>query len=425
MDYLSLFIIWIIICLSLWFFNAKYRNYHHAKMILFTILDSVLVFFLLYLTTLNGYITGILPFVVCLLGSMGLIYFRIRNDDDYDVELTLEMVKNAFIIFNRTVLPFMISLTIFRFMPFYFQILLSLLVVVVIQFLSFFMQKITVRFVASMRSDFIRYRPYIAIVLIFFGILVFIVMFDFPTYKVEKTVNLQHHTPIYGFYDGYDTELDSSYDLQLVDEYEETHYNYPDPPVVEDLPNKFYLGFPISQLYYDIENDTTYETYYDDLNKTYFIKIDSNNNEEVYEFRGIRSLMVVDDIFYILNKDSNVIEMADENLNITSILRIPRYYAFYNNPTRSAEFFYSIENGELLLTSVEISNEELYYHKQYIIIQNDIDITLPFYSHFGLFHIVIVFIIMFIPITNYKSYVTVIDFESQVKKSTPNKESDM
>ena len=137
MDYLSLFIIWIIICLSLWFFNAKYRNYHHAKMILFTILDSVLVFFLLYLTTLNGYITGILPFVVCLLGSMGLIYFRIRNDDDYDVELTLEMVKNAFIIFNRTVLPFMISLTIFRFMPFYFQILLSLLVVVVIQFLRY------------------------------------------------------------------------------------------------------------------------------------------------------------------------------------------------------------------------------------------------------------------------------------------------
>ena len=104
------------------------------------------------------------------------------------------------------------------------------------------------------------------------------------------------------------------------------------------------------------------------------------------EFMGIRSLMVVGDVFYLVNKDSDVIEMADENLNITSILNIPVNEAVFNNPMTSAEFFYSIENNELLLTTVEISgsaNEKIYHHKAYTIAQDDIDITLPFYSHFG------------------------------------------
>ena len=78
---------------------------------------------------------------------------------------------------------------------------------------------------------------------IVFGLLLLSMIFDFPTYKVEKFLNLQHHTPIYGVYDGYDTELDSSYDLKLVDEYNDSQYNYPDPPQAEELPDKLLSNF--------------------------------------------------------------------------------------------------------------------------------------------------------------------------------------
>ena len=93
MDYLSLFIIWIIICILLWMFNKKYRNYTYSELIPVVILDSMIVFIFLYLTTLNGYITGGLPILICILGSVGLIYYRIKDDKDFGVEITLEMAK--------------------------------------------------------------------------------------------------------------------------------------------------------------------------------------------------------------------------------------------------------------------------------------------------------------------------------------------
>ncbi len=420
MGYLSLLIFWIIVCLLLWLFNSKNRNYYKTELILFTILESVFVFFFLLITTLNGYLTGFLPFIIFSLGSFGLIYFRIRRNDNFDAELSLEMSKNAFIKFNTVVLPFIIALTIFRFMPFYFQIPCSLVVVVVIHFISLYLQKASVYIVESVRSFSMGIKNFITLWVIVIVMAIVVMVFNFPTYQVEKVLNLQHHSPIYGFFDGYDTELDSSYDLELVDEYEDSEYSYPALPEPEELPDKSYLGFPISQIYYDTENSVTYETYHENLYQTYIIKIDSNDNEEVFTLRGIRNLMVVDDAFYLVNKDINVIEITDENLQITSILNIPLHYALVNNQMKSAEFFYSIRNDEILLTTVEISGylpeERVYHHKEYIVTQDDIDMNLPFYSHFGLFHIVVLFAIMLIPISDYESSITILDFKSRFTK---------
>jgi hypothetical protein len=356
---------------------------------------------------------------------MGIIYYRVKHDDSFDVGLTIEMAKNTFIKFNVIVLPFMITLTICRFMPFYIQIAISLMVVVGIQIVSFFLHKLVYKIKDLYKVNIVGYKTYLTIWFVVFVVITFVVLYGFPTYQVEKALNLQNHTPIYGIYDGYDTDLDSSYVLELVDEYEEDQYDYPNPPVAEDLPDKFYKDSPITQIYYDLRNDVTYETYHVDLYRTYILKIDSSNNVKVFEYKDIRNLIVVDDVFYLIEQDSNLIEITDENLNVTAIFKIPLHDELFHKQMISSELFYSIDSGKLLFTTIEtsrVSNEEVYHYKEYNVIQDNIDLTLPFYSHFGLFHIILLFMVMFVPTSNFKAHITRIDFESQISKNKSKEE---
>ena len=185
---------------------------------------------------------------------------------------------------------------------------------------------------------------------------------------------------------------------------------FPSPTVLEDFTEIKYFE--------DTENNLSYSIKSEDF-KTIYTKTDAAGNETVYELRNMHNsnAIFIDGTVYLVFRASELIEIMDEEtFEITSIYNIQPKSAFYegNEPT-DYKVYYRIVDNKLHYIQTDFADGYVYI-KEYELVKQDVDMELPFYTHYRMMHVVLIAAFMLMPITNVQSTTTYIDFKSRYSK---------
>lgn len=167
---------------------------------------------------------------------------------------------------------------------------------------------------------------------------------------------------------------------------------------------------PILMTMYTIDSGTKNES-------PRLIKISKDSTKEEVSIKSsdeIR-LYVLNSTLYLI-EDNRVLGKLDSNMELES---------FYISPDKIRVLISIIDKESVNLRtmksidgSIEISTVNHFAKEARITIseihEEDLDIALGFYSYYGITSIIVIIFAMFIPMTNYRSFTTVIDFETQV-----------
>jgi hypothetical protein len=112
-------------------------------------------------------------------------------------------------------------------------------------------------------------------------------------------------------------------------------------------------------------------------------KIDTITLEGIDNVRCFSSNNVV----YLFTRGSDVVEILDKEFKINNIyIPLNKYSDFYKKVNEDSYDTFVVHN----------------YNNYYELEKQYLDITLPFYSHYSYYHVLFIFITLFIPITDYK-----------------------
>ncbi len=430
MTTLVLSICFIFILSLSFYFNDKNKDNLKSTNIFFTIVDALIVSIILYLTFLNGFIFALVTLFIIAFVLLILMYIRVQNgnliNDNFD--LKFEAFKNTLIIFMLTFYPFFISLTVFRYFVWPIQILLSIGVVFLVlygeKYFKVWLEDFIDYWKFKINFDGARKFIYVWTIIGITAILVFI--FNFPTQQVNNVLNLNNHRPIFNFVNGYDVDIMTNYEADLLGEYESittivnAYEGLPNEAVIEG--NDGNVDIRDIQVFYDYEKNITYTAYVEGVKQTVYIKTYPDGTTEEYTIKGIHNTSgyVSGDIIYLtggLQSNQEVIEIMDGEFKINGIYNLqPTIPFFENNRMDYFQFIgCKIEDGKLVYTTHE-EKDGVHYYKDYSLSEIDVDIHMPFYSHYSMGHVLFILVFMFIPITDYKKHITVIDFDSQFKQ---------
>lgn len=404
-------------------FNNKNKDNLQLTNILFSIMDTVIVVSILYLSILSGYVFEFFTIFIVFFLLLGLLFFRVQNGDlvmdNYD--LKFEAFKNTLIIFTLTLYPFFISLTMFRYLPWIIQILLSILFVVIIQYGKKYVRigyrKVIRYFEFKIRFDGI--RRFLYVWGIFGLVMVMMFLFNIPRNQINNVLNFNNHRPIFNFTKGYPIDLQTNYEAELVDEYTSLTPVILSYPAMSDEGVSRHGDLDIfnMRVFHDSINNLTYTSYVVNSDFTVYIKEDQFGNEEIYEIDGTHNTngYVVGDVIYLTSQGSEVIEVMDGEFRINGIYNLqPTIPFFEGNSFSYFEFQGASKTSNGITFTTHEERKGVHYYKEYILEKVDIDMKLPFYSHYSYGAIVIVFIVMFIPITDYKKHITIVDMHSKL-----------
>lgn len=404
----------ILITIYIYRFNIQKRKYTKELAIKVTIIESITVFVILYFTSLSGLVSSLylsIAIFITTLFFLILTYFKQNTEEESDADLRIESMKNTVIKFNITVLPFLISMTIFRFQAFYIQIPLSVLVAFIVHFSSTYLQKGwgKIYFKLSLKIDLSGSRGFklvwAAVVLFFAGTF----FFNFPTNNVERFINLENSKKVYTFFDGYDVFMDNNYDTVKRSENE--------LPSLTSLDTLLNLD---EQVITDTENNqiikaerifTDYTVY--ELTTPEGLIIDTYKINRTHNINGF----VSNDVIYFFDADEQIVEIMDSEFRFNNLVGITHKEPFFegNKYDKSFNAFYT-DGTDLFIVTNDSTNGVNFTKTTYQVVEKNVDLDFGFYTHFSMFHILIVLISVWIPITNHSKHITVIDFESQYNK---------
>lgn len=408
------FIFLIISFLITIYFNKKIHARTLSIDTIISLVEAVLVSLLLLLTTLEGFTFNLVFFIVSILVFLIFGYFRFikQNIISSDSDELLEVTKNAFVFINVTIVPFMIALTILRYTNVFVQILGSLVIAAGVYFLSKQLQKAMIKIYDNLKYkiDLSGSRWFIALWIVIAVIALFVAAFDFPDKPILNAINLNNHQPVYGLTSGLDTDIQGNHEKELQD-------TYVDYTVLINNYGTLYQG--TADNVYDEYNTYSLEMLHETPYTTTYIKTNLETQESITKtyngWHNTDALIIGNDI-YLFNKDSLQIEIMDTNLNIVSVHNIqPKEAFWYNNRYDGFSIYATVINDEFYYIQDDI-NEGLHQYSVYKLTEQDVTLTLPFYTHFSLFHMFLVLGLMCVPITDYKRYITVVDYKSKYTK---------
>lgn len=238
-----------------YYLNSKKLKDTKFQIFILSLIETTFGYLLLLMFFLQSFFPNIGYFMLNLLFFIIIaivLYFFIKDDYE-DTDLQIETIKNIIVIFLLTILPLYVFLTIFRFMPFYFQIILSLLSTLLLLYLSFnhkiyersFFKKILFKLsFVDPAGKFIIVFAMIAITAIS------VVLFQLPSNKVGEFLNLSNNIPFYSF-DNFTTDINNNFIKDEVFKF--------------DTENQFEIGEKITDYYYDDQ----YLYYYTSFNRLF------------------------------------------------------------------------------------------------------------------------------------------------------------
>ena len=397
-----------------YFFNNKlYTKRSKLENLLMSLIESLIILAVLLMTGLVDFIFSLTMFWFLLFGALGLGYLRVRKQQvgEENSDELLEVIKNSLILFMITVYPFFVFLTIFKYLPFFVQIPLSLLLAFLFYYSSTYIQKYVYKWYKklSFKFDLSGSRKWWLLfsVIVISGFMV--LAFDFPEDPINNALNLNNHQPIYGITKGYDYDVQTNYESRLVKE------------VIiasnAELPYDDLIVYPEDDNFFYGDNGTQYSSRYQGYT-TYYTKETPGGDIEEVSYQNYHNVdgVIIGDVIYLVSFKNPVIEIMDGEFGITHIYNVQETEAFlYNNGFYNFELYFRVVDEKLHYIQVE-SRDGYKYISEYELYKEPVDIELPFYSHYSFINVLLMVGFLFVPITDYKSFTTVVDFDHAMKK---------
>ncbi len=435
MFYLFLVLPLPVLILASYFLNSNKLYDRTGNIFIVSLLEGLGSYLIIVAFLLEGFIDNVVMQIVLFLVGFFIIAYTENNinEDQPEIDLQVETFKNIIVLFSSTILLFYIMLSVFRFEPFYLQLIYSLLVVIAFNFLAHFLKKWTaiiwdkISFSLSMYVSFSSWYVYVGAFVIF----LIIVFFNFPKVVVNQSINLDNSQSYFGKPNG-SNELVNRYEAnKLIDldvemrmsnsayinQNEDYIFIYlHDTLMIYNLLEErmIYSGIikeNVDGISVNLMNEETneerYKTYCDD-------EVDCN--EFIYPFEyGDVTYNYQSQILMIQNLDYNDSDTAiytedllhlfkDEEIDSRVSTVKDKPFIGFNDSTAVVTDIDN-HNGYISYLQLESDNDMLNI-KVYQIIENDIDMVLPFYSHYRFGMLVFIFILGFVPITNYDKYRT-------------------
>jgi hypothetical protein len=182
---------------------------------------------------------------------------------------------------------------------------------------------------------------------------------------------------------------------------------------------------------YSIHDGLLYAAYHDDIDlDTKYYKIEGSNQELlVYpKYHNILPKVADNYVYYLdltgigdkIDNKTRINVHNKDDLTATAIV-----YHLENNPFNKSDNWqynyvidYKVDGDDLYYMQIEYGDEGslLTYHK--VSESESFGIPFTFYSHLGIGMLPIIIAAVFIPVTNYRDYITIISLENILKKKT-------
>ncbi len=431
-----------------YYFNKRKRLKREGSIYITTLLDGFGSYLVVTAIFLEGFFESWIYSLIVLIVGLILIAITKNNLDGIkvDFEVQLETVQNIIVLFASMVLPLYIALTMFRYMPVINQILYSLLFVVVVNILFFFLRKYTsiIYDKLSFRNS-IAFRPNgVYLYLIIAGFVFGIMLLNFPKTELNNITNLQHHNDYLETTIGY-TDAQNRFDEELIFEVTSSNtglHQLSEGPILNIYDNHIIVRNRGSNYLYNLSTGVL-EELDDAITTQNGITITEENLEEnesiismyceetdnceimfTYELDGIK-FPTYDDLIELQNlsydsADYGVVEHGSIYLFKDDEFD-SRYRLLDKKPFFELSRFhfdtYDIDqyNGEIYILQVTEDKEESLF-QVYKLIEKEIGLELPFYGHYSSMGLVVILLFGLLPIVNIDYQTTVESFDEIVVK---------
>jgi len=381
------------------YFNVKKLTGSKIEVILISFGEIIFTSAIISLLFTEGFLLRIgqliLVLMVLLVGLFIVLFKHVIGDEMSD--LYFETIKNNLIVFGRTILPFYVALTIFRFLPLWQQLLFSLLVVVVVVLLSKITEKIGIRIhdriILSFSTTYV--LPTVLSVAMVFAVILISTFFSIPT-SVSQSLHLDTVGPVLE-YRVTDSYMSNNFLVEEVNTVDNKVYDY---TVFNNQEYYFYSQY----IKVVGEDDTIIPIVFTgSVNERHFIELNNHlytvgsdgiyslaNNTVSIVSRNAGKIVRMNDAFYILEYKDDSYTLIDNDFNEVTpdvtygslevvneqlFVKEDNVYTLYENPSIS---FSGITTGSLLYDEI---NEYLYeYHFNTM----DLTVVLDQYSTTGL-----------------------------------------
>jgi len=187
-----------------------------------------------------------------------------------------------------------------------------------------------------------------------------------------------------------------------------------------DESKTFNIGF--DNPLYGMNNQVMYTSFYEKVETEYQI-IEANSEISTISLRKMHNSIgiVIDDYVYFFDNrepKNNVIEIFNEDLEYHAIFNLLESEPFWINNFYLTSYTgsYQEKDNNLEFIQVEENNKHIVI-TVYQVIERDVAVILPFYSHYGIWIFIPILIAFFIPITNYReSKTTIVPDKDLLKK---------
>ena len=372
-----------------YFYNNSKSSESTSYIVTVSLLEAFLSYFVIAVLFLQGFISIfylLLIIIIILLPATALILISIKGTEWKADLLEVETIKNNIVLFSKTFLPFYVFLTVFRFLPLYFQIPLALLISALIylaapivhKLLSPIYNKITTFFSMIGIKEF--FILWITVVLL----LIISALFQFPSNLISESFNLSNNVK-YLDVDGFPANINNNFEQKEILQIESNI------SIDSDILDYYYTDTNL-YIYTDTNRLIMYnladqEIIFDEIIENGTVLDDENS---VYEGR-IFSRFISYDGYLILfgNKDTFLIN----NDSVTLISSLSNFYDMYyylddelyflNDMQTSIQNIYKFEDGELnIVQTFDINiekhegllviSESLFYQKsnEYFLFEN-------------------------------------------------------
>ncbi len=188
-----------------YYFYQKLAVETHLMIVPLSIYQTFFTFFITLPFYLKGYLVAtffakVFMIILLILGALIFGYLAVRDNDEegHFNDVKLEVLKNTLVIFSLTVLPFLVFMTIFRFINPFIQVSLALLAALVIYGLSMLSRKYILPLFSKLNFHVGLLGNSKWIILWLLIILVFglSTTVRVPLNSLENSLNLSHHIKV-------------------------------------------------------------------------------------------------------------------------------------------------------------------------------------------------------------------------------------
>jgi len=385
---------------------------------------------------LGDFVANMIIQIVLLVIGFTIIAFTKNyiNEAEPEIDLQLETLKNLVVIFSSTLLLFYVMLSVFRFQQYFLQFFYALLVVIIFNIIAIFLKKWFSKIWDKLYFDNSMFVSFSSIYLyISIAIIVLLVIFiNFPKVAVNKAINLNNSHTYFVYQNGQndlvnrfdnnllvdiDTDMDSDNNAFINQDDEHVFIYLNNKLIVFDLTQQSVVysgvyqenidGLVIPSSNNEINEDKYQTDCSDETNCSEFTYPYQYGDVKFNAYRSFDIIIRVDNLDYNYSDTvffSNNILYLFEGEELDSRLSTAKdkpLLGFADSKARVLD----VDNydGSIFYLEIERGDEQLNI-KVYEVIEKDVDVVLPFYSHYRFGILIFILLLGFVPITNFDLY---------------------